>query len=165
MKSDEYIDDVPTCAGLKQLKSFDAFEGFDEEMVEDYRDFMSWFFQRDHATLNAIPAKGSAGFFIDEFGESAFNTCDFVRDKPRFNGSGYRLKKILERVSDLAIQHSCINDDAGRDDVKRRCRAFVEVELLSDALEALKRGDRRRFYRQMWHIKKCVDVWAGWNPA
>jgi len=165
MKSDVFIEDVPTRAGLKQLKSFDLYEGFDDELVDDYRDFMSWFFQRDHATLNAISVKGAAGFFIDEFEESAFNTCDFVKDKPKFDRFGYRLKKILERVCDLAIQHSCITDEVGREDVKRRCRAVVEVELLFDALEAQKKGDIRKFNRLMRHIKQCADAWTGWNPA
>jgi hypothetical protein len=165
MKSDGYIEDVPTRAGLKQLKSFDLFEGFDDELVDDYRDFMSWFFQRDHAMLNTIPVKESTGFFINEFEESAFNTGDFQKDKPKFDGYGYRIKKILERVSDLAIQHSCITDESGRDNVKRQCRAVVEVEFLLDALKAQEKGDRIKFNRLMWHIKQCADVWAGWNPA
>ena len=126
---------------------------------------MSWFFRRDDAILNSLPVKGSAGFFIDEFETSAFNTADFQKGKPKFDKFGYRLKKILERVSDLAMQHSCISDEAGRDNLKRRCQAFVEVELLSDALEAQKKGDRRKYNRLMWHIKECADVWNGWNPA
>jgi len=80
MKSDGQIDDMPTRAGLKQLKSFDLYEGLDDELVDDYRDFMSWFFQRDHATLNAIPVRESTGFFIDGFEDSAFNTEDFQKD-------------------------------------------------------------------------------------
>jgi hypothetical protein len=39
----------------------------------------------------------------DEFKESPFNTWDFQRGRKPFDKYGYRIKKVIERVKDLAI--------------------------------------------------------------
>ena len=61
------IHDIPTIARLKVLKGFDLWDEFDDETVEDYRDFMSWFMQKDHALINQIAHEKPSGFFINEF--------------------------------------------------------------------------------------------------
>jgi len=159
------IYDTPTTARLKVIKGFDMWSEFDDEMVEDYRDFMSWFMQKDDTLLEHIPIKDAKGFFVTEFDESAFNTCDFQNDVPKFNKYGYRIRKVMERVGDLAMQHSCIADVKGRDGVRKMCRGLVENEFLIEALDAQKEGDRTKAKRLMERVEQCADVWKGWNPA
>jgi len=159
------IYDTPTTARLKVIKGFDMWGGFDDEMVEDYRDFMSWFMGTDDELLNHIPIKDVKGFFVTEFEESAFNTCDFQKDAPKFDRYGYRIRKVMEKVGDLAMQHSCIKDEKGRAGVKRMCKGLVESEFLIEALDAQKDGDSRKAKWLMKRVEQCADVWKGWNPA
>lgn len=161
----ETIYDIPTTARLKVIKGFDMWSGFDDEMIEDYRDFMSWFLQKDNELLQFIPIKSVKGFFMTEFEESAFNTCDFQKDAPKFNRYGYRISKVMERIDDLAMRHSCIMDDSGRQKVKRMCQSVIESEFLIEALEAQEKGDRLKAKRLMERIDDCAKVWEGWNPA
>jgi len=160
------ISDVPTRVGLKKIaKLFDLWSEFDDETAEDYRDFMSWFMRKDDALLGLIPGKVSKGFFVTEFEESAFNTCDFQKDAPKLDRYGYRIRKVMERIGDLAMQHSCIEDEKGRDGVRRMCKSVVESEFLIEALEAQKEGDRWKAKRLMGCVDECAKVWEGWNPA
>ena len=166
----ETIYDIPTTARLKKLKKLDLWNGFDDEMVEDYRDYMSWFMHSEHSTLMSLP-KPKRGDFIpvemDENGNdvSQFNTCDFLKDMPRFNGYGYRIRKIMERIDDLAMQHSCISDESGRQKVKRMCQSVIESEFSIEALEAQEKGDMMKAKRLFDRIDECARVWEGWNPA
>ena len=162
------IYDIPTTPRLKVLKGFDLLDEFDDESAEDYRDFMSWFLQKDHALINQIPGGKQTGFFISEFEDSAFNSCDFQTDAPKFDRYTYRIRKVMERIDDLAMQHSCITTPEGRDNVRRMCQGVIESEFLIEALEAQQKGDKRsveKANRLMEHVKKCAKVWEGWNPA
>ena len=150
---------------LKVEKGFDLYSEFDDETEEDYRDFMSWFMQKDDGVLGYIPVKVSKGFFVTEFEESAFNTCDFQSGAPKFDRYGYRIRKVMERVADLAMQYSCIKSKEGRDGVRKMCRGLVESEFLIEALEAQKGGDMRKAKRLMRRIDECGKVWDEWNPS
>jgi len=164
------ISDVPTRVGLKKVSKFDLWSEFDDENAEDYRDFMSWFLQSEHSTLLSLP-KLKIGDFIpvemDENGNdvSQFNTCDFQKDRPKFNRYGYRVRKVMERVGDLAMQHSCIIDAECRDGVRKMCKALVESEFLIEALDARKDGEIRKYKSLMKRVEQCADIWKGWNPS
>jgi hypothetical protein len=157
------IYDLPVV--LKKVRKFDLWSEFDDEMVEDYRDFMSWFMRKDDALLGHIPAKVGKGFFVTEFEESAFNTCDFQNGAPKFDRYGYRIRKVMERVGDLAMQYSCIRSKEGRAGVRKMCKGLVESEFLIEALEAQKEGDRWKAKRLYKRVDECAKVWEGWNPS
>jgi len=154
------INDVPTRVGLKKIaKMFDMWSEFDDETAEDYRDFMSWFMRKDDALLEQIPAKGSTGIFIEEFEGSAFNTCDFQNDKPKFDRYGYRLRKVMERVRDLAMQYSCIESKEGKLDVRKMFDALMQSEFLIEAAKAMDDGDTWKGKRLYGHAYACDKVW------
>ena len=171
LSADVKIDDLPVRAGLKVRRCNDPWQGFNDEMHESHRDFIAWFLKREHEVMLSIPSedKNTDSFFIypDDYEESAFNTCDFHRHKGNFSFDkyGYRLKKIMERVNDLAMMHSCISDEESRNNVKQRCRSFMENEFLIDALEAQKKKDNRKANRLFKYIEQCKQVWQEWNPA
>jgi hypothetical protein len=68
---------VPTTVRWEVIKGFDMWGRFDDEMIENCRDIMSWFLHKDHEMLNQIPANDANGFFFSEFEKRAFNICDF----------------------------------------------------------------------------------------
>lgn len=125
-------DELPVSAGLKQVRRYDLYTGMDESEIEAYWDFISWYLGQEHLVLLSLPEPEETGFLgvdFDEFGndESAFNTHDYQRLHP-FDKYHWMLKKMCERVKDLAITHSCIRDEADRDKVKERFLNLVRSE-------------------------------------
>lgn len=157
------IYDLPVV--LKKVSKFDLWSEFDDEMVEDYRDYMSWFMRKDDALLGHIPAKVGKGFFLLEFEESAFNTCDFQNGKPKFDRYGYRIRKVMERVGDLAIQHSCIRSKERREGVRKMFESLMQSEFLIEAVGALSEGDTWKAKRLYGKVEACKKVWDEWNPS
>jgi len=157
------IYDLPVA--LKKVGKFDLYSEFDDEMVEDYRDYMSWFMRKDDALLGHIPAKVSKGFFVTEFEESAFNTCDFQNGKPKFDRYGYRIRKVMERVGDLAMQYSCIRSKEGRAGVRKMFESLMQSEFLIEAVDALNEGDTWKAKRLYGKVEACKKVWDEWSPS
>ncbi len=127
-------EDFPPRSGLKVIGRFDDLYPQDEEEREAYFDFMDWAMSREHALIMSLPAKKTGSGFLpvqlDEHGNdiSAFNTMDFQRLYPeQFNREEYAVKKVYEKVLDLAQTHCSISQADG----KRRVlgRFMVEVEF------------------------------------
>ncbi len=164
------IDDLPVRAYLRPIRGFDMYKGMDDDEMVVYNDFMNWHLRQDMTPLLSIPKTRTGDFIpvqLDESGAdiSAFNTADFHRGKHKFDKYAYKLKKVFERVNDLALMHSCISDEHGRENVKKRCRAVIEVEFMLDLIEAQQKGDCSKARQLMKKVAECVRIWRGWNPA
>ena len=183
---DRWIDeaDLPVKSGLKVIRKLDPHEGMDEEEFEAYHDFIHWALNREHALLFNIPKPRTENDFwfkeIDEFGcnVSAFNTIDFERLYPdKFSKYHYRLKKIFERVRDLAILHSALTTEKGRSDIFEKYQNLVEKEFRNQAVVLLEKYEwetdeffrselRRRIAELNRRIEKCQKIWeqnAPWD--
>jgi len=100
----------------------------DDSEIEAYWDFMRWFLGQEHVLLLSIPKPEEPDFWsvqLDESGNniSQMNTVDFKRSYP-FNKYHYKIKKVMEKVKDLALTHSCISDEAAKKRIKDR---FLEL--------------------------------------
>jgi len=116
----------------------------DEDEIEGYWDFISWYLGQEHLLLLGIPKHEESDFWtaeLDELGNnaSAMNTHDFERLYP-FNKYHYKLKKMCERVKDLALTHSCISDVEGRKKVKNWFLNLVMSEC----------QDKRMMFFKIW---------------
>lgn len=182
------ICDVPESAALKAVRS-SPWRGYGEGVREfmDYSDeevgecweFIRWFLQQEWKPLLEVPA-GSAGFEFwfdsyEEFLESAFNTHDFQKDRKPFDKYAYRVRKVLEQVEDLALLHSCISEERGRVNVRRRFESLVECEFRQPLLRAaemfraccdpLRRFDlKRRVGRLNGLVLECEGLWRALSP-
>ena len=56
-----------------------------------------------------------------------------------FDNYGYRIKKVLEQVKDLAMLHSCISQQEGRDNIYRRYKSIMENEFRGPILDLVDR--------------------------
>ena len=94
----------------------------------------------DYEPLILIPRDISDTDFFDmgcdvmSQADSAFNTHDFQKGLPAFNKYGYAMKKIMERVKDLAIMHSSISSSEGRTATLHRYEALVDYEFRDQLL-------------------------------
>ena len=125
-------DELPVSAGLKQVRRYDLYADMDESEIEAYWDFISWYLGQEHLVLLSLPEPEESDFWtvgLDELGNnvSAMNTHDFKRLNP-FNKYQWKVKKMCERVRDLAITHSCISDEEGWKNVKNRFLNLVRSE-------------------------------------
>ena len=181
---DTWIDEeeLPSSPFLKRLKPFDPYEGMDEDEIEAYREFRNWYLTKDLALLMSIPKPADeSDFWKREFDEegndiSAFNTVDYKKMYP-FNKYHYRLKKIYEKVKDLAETYSCISDEQGRKNIYEKYINFAGREFRDD----IEKGkmligyykkyrvwiDKERFMERIEEInskiRKCKMIWCKYS--
>lgn len=179
--ADSWIDkeELPVSPALKVERKSDPWYGYTEEEVEDCMEFIRCYMRKGFEVLLEIPIEPVEKDFwfesYEDFMENAFNTHDFQKTQKPFNKYGYRIKKILERVEDLAIMHSCISSADGRENVHRRYQILVEAEFREPALGLVERfrncADpekrlqlKKKIARYNMMILKCNEVWRAKSP-
>ena len=116
---DEQLPPAPT---LKVVHKRDPDYGLTEDERQDRRECIRCYLRKEFELLTMIPKQDEEnGFFIGDYSVdddeyNAFNTMDFHRQLKPFNKYGYAMKKIMERVKSLAIDHSSISDESGTQD-------------------------------------------------
>ena len=181
---DSWIDqeELPIRPGLKVIKGFNPYEGMDDEEIEAYRGFFSWYLAHEHAVLLSIPKPGPAydfwPFESDESGNnvSAFNTIDYQRLHPdSFNKCAYRIKKVMEEIKDLAIMHSSITSAQGRLNTLKRYENLVENEFRDRLVSLAKQHKLTRDEERRLELKKKIgaisrrileakEIWGRYAP-
>jgi hypothetical protein len=140
---DKWMEEEQNILAVKVIRNSDPWNGLDEEEVEDRKEFIRCYINKDFELLLLIPIQPRENDFsfssYQEFMESAFNTYDFQRDRKPFDKYGYRIKKVLEQIKDLAILHSCISQPEGRENIHKRYKSIIENEFRSPILDF---GDR-----------------------
>lgn len=175
LQIDRWVDeeDLPVRAGLKVIRKNDPDFGLTEDEIKDRNEFIRVSMLNDLGPIRMIPVENDEEeFIIHDYHESAFNTYDFHRlHKPTlFNAYHYRLKKIFEKVKDLAIMHSCISHQEGKENTLQRYKSLVnnefkdEVAVLLETLQKYPQWvDRKevvsRLARLNFNIRKCEEIW------
>ena len=174
-------EDLPVHTHLKVIKKNDPDYGLSEDEIQDRNEFIRWYLRQDFGMLTMIPKQDEeSGFFIGDYGVddeeySAVNTMDFHRLLRPFNKYHYAMKKIMERVKDLAIMHSSISDEEGRLETYRRYEALVDREfrhrLLTlagrhkgEADEEKRYWMKRKIVELSRRILDCKRIWAQYAP-
>ena len=164
---------------LKVIRKNDPWQGMSEEEIEDRREFIRCYINKEFELLLLIPIQPRESDFwfssYEDFKESPFNTWDFQRNRKPFDKYGYRIKKILEHVKDLAILHSCISQPEGRENIQKRLKLIIENEFRSQILELVEKvnatEDRekkskliQKIVKLNWGINECKTVWEKYSP-
>jgi len=174
-------EELPVRANLKVIKRRDPDYGLAEDEIADRKEFIRCYLLRDFGLLMMIPKQDEAvDFFIpdcdvSESEYSAFNTHDFQRTLRPFNKYGYAIKKLMERVKDLAILHSSISSPQGRLETYRRYEAFVNREFRNRLLSLTERYKRieddekkawlkRKIAELNRRILGCKRIWERYAP-
>jgi hypothetical protein len=173
---DSWIEEeqLPPRANFKVKKGFDPYEGMDEDEIEAYKTFRSWFVNKDLELLTIIPKQEKDDFYIavedDNSISYAFGSMDFQRLLPVFDKYQYKLKKIYERVKDLADTHSAISQEDGKKNTKEKYINLVETEFRETAVMLLETYQKyphlvnrvklmKRIAEINSRIRKCKDIW------
>ena len=130
-------EELPVREGLKVIRLNDPDYGLTEDELDERNEFIQWYLLQDYSLLLMVPKQErETDFFIVDLdvaapGYSAFNTHDFQDALKPFNKYRYAMKKIMERIRDLAILHSCLSSPEGRLNTHRRYEAFLEARFRS----------------------------------
>ena len=173
-------EELPVTAQLKVIRAFDPYQGMDDEEIEAYRDFMSWYLAQDHSVLQLIPKETGTVFWpfeFDEFGHdvSVFNTHDFQKTLRPFDRYGYAIKKVMEQVKELAIMHSSLSTEEGRLNTQRRYHSLIDDHFRERLLalaaryraardEESKAPLRRKIAELTRRILEAKTIWERFAP-
>ena len=141
-------EELPVRAGLKVIRKNDPDYGLTEEEIQDRMEFIRCYLSKDFEILLMIPTQSNTDdFFIpdcDVFSDeySAFNTHDFQKTQRPFDKYGYVMKKIMERIKDLAILYSVISSPERRMNIYHRYESLVELEFRERLLSLVERYKR-----------------------
>jgi len=177
-------EELPVKAGIRVERQNDPDYGMSEDDVADRNEFIRCHLAKELELLMMIPSpvQEEESFFIPDFhasddAYSAFNTHDFQRTLKPFDKYGYAIKKIMERVADIAILHSSISHEEGRENTLRRFNSLVEYEFREalfryvDRYKAAKTEEQRQklkqkigeFNRRILEAKKVWERFASMN--
>ena len=151
-------EELPVRPGLRVLMGRDSQDDFGDGEVSDREEFIRCYLRSQHWLLDLIPvAEPGWDFFVENFEESAFNTHDFQERQGRrsFDRYHYRVRKVLERVEDLAVLHSCLSWQGGRRNTRRRYEVLVEVEF-RDKVLVLAEMYKRAYLERRYEIKRRI---------
>ena len=174
-------EELPVRAGLKVIRIDDPDYGHTEDEIQDRNEFIRCYMMKDFELFTLIPKQLSeSDFFIIDFNVldeeySAFNTHDFQELLRPFNRYGYAMKKIMERVKDLAILHSSISSQEGRSNTYRRYEHLVEQEFRNHLMALIDQyrwtdDEDRRFSLKgkigevNRRILECKNIWEQFAP-
>ena len=174
-------EEMPVSAALKVIRSNDPDGGLTDDEIQERNEFIHWYLSLDFKLVMMIPRQDTGDdFYIGCFtpedeAYNAFNTVDFQRNLRPFNKYGYAMKKIMERVKDLAILHSCISCPNGRQDTQRRYESLVELEFRGRLISLVERYRNAANEMQQIALKEkiaqlnrrileCKRIWGQYAP-
>jgi hypothetical protein len=163
---------------LRVIRANDPWDGMSEEEIEDRREYIRWYLNKDFALLLLIPVhpRETEIWFSDdeEFRTSAFGTMDFARTQRPFDKYGYRIKNVVEKVKDLAILYSCLTSQEGREYTQGRYENLVSNEFRDDLMKLVERYQGTQYIDERMRLKpkiaeqsrrimKCKEVWQKYS--
>ena len=176
--SDEHL---PPNPGLKVIRKNDPDFGLTEDEIQDRYEFIRCYLLAEFRTLMIIPQPNyQEDFFMPDVdvtrqAYSAFNSHDFQHQGRRFNKYRYAIRKIMERVQDLAVMHSSIRDPVNRAEVKQRYENFLDVQFRNPLAVLIVQYQNQRSCNQRYRLKQKIfelnrrileakKIWAQFAP-
>ena len=176
-------EELPISAQLRVIRQNDPDYGLTEDELAERNEFIEWYLLQDFAPLLSVPRQAAdTGFFIAEVDASssdysAYSTHDFLDTLQPFNKYGYAMKKLMERIRDLAILHSSLSSEQGRLNTQRRYEAFLEAKFRSRLAHLIERchwiddPDRKldlklkiaELTRRITEAKRIWERYAPWD--
>jgi hypothetical protein len=177
-----YVEELPVSANLKVLRKNNPDYGLTEDEIQDRNEFIRCHLLSDFGLLTMIPKQETEDdFFIFDCDVtspeySAFNTHDYQRTQRPFNKYAYAMKKIMERVKDLAIMHSSISQPENQQPVYERFKSFMALKFINEVEELARQLHiknshteqsqiRRKIAKLSREISRCMKIWAQYAPA
>ena len=174
-------EELPVRANLKVIRKNDPDYGLTNDEIKDRNECIRCYLLQGYEGLLMIPKNSTErDFFLDdcevtEHEYSAFSTVNFQRISRPFDRYGYAMKKIMERVRELAILHSCVSLPEDRLEIHNRYETIVDRRFRYRLLSLVKRyrattEERERFLvkRKIAELNRrileCRKIWERYAP-
>jgi hypothetical protein len=155
-------EELPPRAGLLVIKANDPNHGLSEEEIQDRIEYIRCYLLKDFEVLLMMPKQSKSDeFFIEDFVPldyqySAFDTYDFQKTIKPLDKYGYAIRKIMERIQDLAIMHSSISNPVDRADVEKRYLNYLDYHLRDPLAVLIVRLNKSTLHDNKSQIKKKI---------
>jgi len=155
-------EELPVTAGIRIIRQNDPDYGLSDDEIADRNEFIRCHLAREFELLMLLPGnEDDTDFFIPDChvtdeSYSAFNTVDFQNTILPFDKYGYAMKKIMDRVKALAILHSSINREEGRQNIGRRFDSLIEFEFREPLFSHVDRFKAAKTDEQKERLKKKI---------
>ncbi len=166
--------ELPSAANIRPIRKFDDLYPDDQDEYEAWCEWVHWHMNKDHAIIMTIQVNDKKDNWIpyepDDSLSFPFSSMDFNR---RFEGNNtlhWKIKKVYEKVKDLAQTYSCISDSDGKKRTEERFKLLVEKEFETELRTII---DHLKVYGHLMNknkaaerieelnkrIKKCKFIW------
>jgi len=155
-------EELPARVGLRVERQSDPDYGLSDDEIADRNEFIRCYLLREFEFLMMLPSnEDESGFFIPDChvtddAYSAFNTIDFQKTIKPFDKYGYAMKKIMDRVKALAILHSSISREEGRQNIVRRFNSLIEFEFREPLFSNVDRFKAAKTEEQKERLKRKI---------
>jgi hypothetical protein len=155
-------EELPARVGLRVERKSDPDYGLSDDEIADRNEFIRCYLVRELELLMMLPGnEEDTDFFIPDCdvtdeAYSAFNTVDFQKSMKPFDKYGYAMKKIMDRVKALAILHSSIGREEGRQNIVRRFDSLIEFEFREPLFSYIDRFKAAKTEEQKERLKRKI---------
>lgn len=158
---------LPVWGGLKPVNKSLPDHGLHEDDIRDRNEFIRVYFQSEYAPILLIPnAEEKDLFSLDLMDEGAFGTHDFQKLLRPFDKYRFAMKKIMERIRDLAILYSVVQSSEDKVEIYERYQRVLDNEF-RDRLTCLKNkygsaytiGSENRINELKYRIREGEKTW------
>ncbi len=151
-------EDLPPGPGLRVLKGFSIYAGMDEDEIEAYLEFRHWYLRQDFWLLDLVPVKPFEIYCFEEPDDAIsfpFGSIGRGEFSP-YQKYQYKIRKVMERIQDLAQTFSCISHETGRKNIQKRYENLLYKEFQSRILSIVKQYDKYRQYMDFKAVKNRI---------
>jgi hypothetical protein len=155
-------EELPVRTGIRVIRQSDPDDGLSDDEIADRNEFIRCHLAREFELLMMLPGnKEGTNFFIPDChvtdeAYSAFNTVDFQNTMEPFDKYGYAMMKIMDRVKALAILHSSISREEGRQNIARRFDSLIEFEFREPLFSYIDRFKAAETEEQKERLKRKI---------
>ena len=159
---------LPVWGGLKPVNASHPDYGLHEDDIRDRNEFIRVYFQSEYAPILLIPNAEENDFFsLDLMDDGAFGTHDFQKLLNPFDKYRFAMKKIMERIRDLAILYSVVQSSEDKAEIHKRYQRVLDNEFRNrlTCLEhkygsAYAIGSENRMNELKYRIREGERTWA-----
>ncbi len=163
----ENITQMPVMAGLKPVNTNDPNYGLRKDEVQDRNEFIKRYLQSEYESILNIPKSEKKEFFaFNLLNDNAFGSQDFQRLLKPFNKYHYVMQKIMERIKDLAILYSVIQNTEDKIEIYEKYQKILDKEFrirLSSLQKKSEYGINSRIFEVKCKILEGERTWKQYS--
>ncbi len=132
-------EELPAAAHIKPIKQFDGLYPDDQDEYEAWCEFVFSNINKEHEIIMTLPAKDKNDYWMpyepNDNISFPFSSIDFLRKRDSISNkarTAWQLKRIYERVKDLAQTYASISDDEGKKNTEKKYQDLINTSFRNE---------------------------------